>query len=305
MGLDAGCEIIAINKRPVDQIIAELLGLIPAEAGGMSTKYRELNRNFHHYFHMLDASGQFQIEYSGSESGGTVELEALPYAMIPKRDPSTSFPAYGFHMHKDLETGILRVSSFAIRDLEEYFSFLDATFISLKESGIGRLVLDLRENQGGHPIFAAQLFSYLTPNDFTYFERNPDVVEFEPLYNPMHPNPNNFSGNLYVLVNGACLSTSGHLISLLKYHTNALFIGEEPGSTFSCNDHSIPFKLAHTGMEVNIPRTTFRTAVNGFDDGASFPLDHKVELTVEDILSGRDMYKEFVFQLINQNIAGP
>jgi hypothetical protein len=302
--LEAGCEITAINGIPVDKIIDELLGLIPAEAFGTSTRYQELNRNFHHYFHMLDPSGQFHIDFIASGSRGMIELDALPYPVVCGEGPSMNLPPYSFHMHDNPETGILKISSFGIRDMEDYFAFLDAAFVSLKEAGTGTLLLDLRDNQGGHPIFAAQLFSYLTPHDFTYFERNPDVVEFEPLYNPMHPNPNKFSGNLYVLVNGACLSTSGHLISLLKYHTNALFIGEEPGSSFTCNDHSIQLKLAQTGMEVNIPRTTFRTAVKGFKEDASFPLDHKVEVTVQDLLSGRDCYTDLVFQLINQDITG-
>ena len=102
---------------------------------------------------------------------------------------------------------------------------------------------------GGHPIFAAQLLSYLTDHEFTYFQRNPDVADFEPLYNPMQANPLNFEGNLFVLVNGKCLSTTGHLISLLKYHTQAKFIGEEPGTSFLCNDFSTQIKLPNPGWK--------------------------------------------------------
>jgi hypothetical protein len=168
----------------------------------------------------------------------------------------------------------------------------------MNTSGTPNLVLDLRDNRGGHPIFAAQLFSYLTDSDFTYFQRNPEIEEFEPLYNPMQPNKNHYKGSIFVLVNGSCLSTTGHLISLLKFHTKALFIGEEPGSSFSCNDLSIQYQLPNTGMEVNIPHTTFVTAVSGFEEGKPFPVDCEMNISIGDLLNGNDSYTSFVDKLI-------
>jgi hypothetical protein len=153
---------------------------------------------------------------------------------------------------------------------------------------------------GGHPIFAAQLFSYLTDQEFTYFQRNPDVVDFEPLFNPMQANPLHFEGNLFVLVNGKCLSTTGHLISLLKYHTQAKFIGEEPGSSYLCNDFSTQIKLPNSGIEANIPRTTFITAVEGFDDKLPFPVDYLVEIKVQDILNNKDNYLLYMQTLLSE-----
>jgi hypothetical protein len=172
--------------------------------------------------------------------------------------------------------------------MEGYMAELTRIFSQLKSQSVGSLMLDLRGNPGGHPIFAAQLLSYLVDEDFTYFKRNPKATEFEPLYMPMHPDPNRFKGNLYVLVDGGCLSTTGHLISLIKYHTDARFIGEEPGSTFICNDYSIRVSLPHTGIEANIPRLTFETAVEGFQQGNPFPLDYPVQFSIADIVNGID-----------------
>ena len=177
---------------------------------------------------------------------------------------------YSFHLNTSPEIGVLAVSSFGIRNMEKYFAFLDSTFRIMED--VPNLLLDLRDNHGGHPIFAAQLFSYLTNNDFTYFQRNPDVEDFEPLYNTMEPNQLHYKGNIYALVNGSCLSTTGHLISLLQYHTEAIFVGEQPGSTFRCNDFSIQLQLPNTGMELNIPRTTFMTAVEGYSENKPFQI---------------------------------
>jgi hypothetical protein len=302
VGLKAGFEIAAINNRPIDSIIEEILMLVPSEGNNMTRKYQELNRDFHKYFHMLDPSGKFTIEFVSSDSKGTVELDAFPYSEVHRvTEPEYSERHYSVQLFSNPDRAILKVPSFGIRNMETYFTFLDSTFLELKDKKVQDLTLDLRDNQGGHPIFAAQLLSYLSDREFTYFKRNHDVPDFEPLYQPMQPNPQHYEGRLYVLVNGNCLSTTGHLITLLKYHTEAIFIGEEPGSTFLCNDFSMQTSLSSTGIEVNIPRTTFVTAVSGFKEGEAFPIDYEVQNTVLDILAGRDTYASFVDDLIHVN----
>ena len=305
-GPEPGSEIISINNMPVSQIIGELLSIIPSEGTNMTRKYQELNRDFPGYFHMLDASERFLVEYSASGSGETVRLQSCTYEELQPRDlPAGELKSYNFHMESDPAYGVLKIASFGIRNMEDYFSFLDTVFINLNTAGTSTLVLDLRDNTGGHPIFAAQLFSYLTDKEFTYFRRNPDIADFEPLYNPMQPNKNHFNGNILVLVNGSCLSTTGHLISLLEYHTGALFVGEEPGSTFMCNDFSIQVQLPHTGMEVNIPRTTFVTAVPGLEKGQPFPLDYRVQQSLKDRIEGVDTYIYAVDTIAVKYMANP
>ena len=238
-----------------------------------------------------------------SDAEHSVNMQACKYSELRHRDVPEM--AYSFSMDTTTNSGILKVSSFGIMDMEAYFAFLDTTFLFMKQCGVPNLVVDLRGNQGGHPIFAAQLFSYLTDSDFTWFRRNQDVVEFEPLYNSMLANQNHFQGNIFVLVNGACLSTTGHLISQLKCHTGSLFIGEEPGSSFLCNDFSIQMQLPNSGIEVNIPRTTFVTAVTGFDEREPFHVDYQVSITVQDLLREGDSYRSKVSSLINEHSSLP
>lgn len=300
--LEAGCEIRAINGRPAYQIIEELLSLIPAEGNNKTRKYQELNRDFHTYFHMLDPAEVFTVEYVSSNAKRIVELDAIPYSSVFSMKASAlSEAVYSFQLHSDPEAGYLKLSTFGIRNMDDYFAFLDSVFLQMKESELQDLILDLRDNQGGHPIFAAQLFSYLTDKGFIYFQRNRDIRDFEPLYQPMQPNPNHYGGRLYVLVNGNCLSTTGHLISLLKFHTDAIFMGEDPGSTYLCNDFSTQIRLTNTGIDLNIPRTTFITAVTGYNEGEVFPLDHEIEISVQDILAESDTYTSFVYQIIQKN----
>jgi hypothetical protein len=116
----------------------------------------------------------------------------------------------------------------------------------------------------------------------------------------MSSNNLNFKGNIYVLINGGCLSTTGHLISLLQFHTGAQFIGEEPGSTFRCNDFSKQITLPKSGIAVNVPRTTFETSVSGFSLCEPFPLDYQVKETATDITGNEDPVVSKVLSVIKE-----
>lgn len=304
-GLVPGVEINSINGRPASEIVEELLSMVPAEGDCQTTKYHEINRDIHSYFYFLDRSGSFEIQFTASAVPHKLVLEACRYSRL-KRDAISklSSPVY-FSLETDPKVGVLKVESFGIRDMDGYFALLDSVFRELEEKEIPLLVLDLRDNSGGHPIFAAQLFSYLTDHEFTYFKRNPEVKDFEPLYHPMQANPLAFKGKVFALVNGACLSTTGHLVSLLKFHTDAVFVGEQPGSTFSCNDFSTKIALPHTGIEMNIPRTTFVTDVSGFQEGVAFPLDYPVQETAKDRMDGTDPYMTRVHGIIKDTLSHP
>ena len=301
-----GSEIHSINEVPISEIIGQMLSLIPSEGGCLTTKYNEINRNFHTYFYLLDNSEAFEVEFLSPNANRKIKFPPCSYQDVTlhnaKEEPILPVE---FISDKNNDVGMIRVSSFNIRDMEGYMKLLDQLFLEFQANKPSHLIIDLRDNTGGHPIFAAQLLSYLTTREFTYFKRNHEVEDFEPLYNPMQSNPLHYEGNLFVLVNGGCLSTTGHLISLLKYHTNAKFVGEEPGSSYYCNDFGMQVTLPNSGLEVNIPRTTFETAVSGFKKGEPFPVDYYVENSVTDIIKGTDCYLSRVYKLIDEERSMP
>lgn len=305
-GIEPGSEIVSINNIPVRHILNQLLALIPSEGGGDTKKYHEINHEFHRYYYLLDHSESFEIVFQTQADRGKVILQACRFDEIfPQAEEVVSDLPVEYSRDDLNNLAIMKIPSFAIRDMEGYMMLLDSLFLDLGNRDTPHLVLDLRGNQGGHPIFAAQLFSYLTTDEFTYFRRNPKVPDLEPLYHPMQPNENHFRGKMYVLVDGGCLSTTGHLISLLRYHTSAVFVGEEPGSSFSCNDFSMQVTLPHTGIQANIPRTTFETDVSGFVNGTPFPVDHPVSFSIEDLIKNGDSTLRYVRELIGKPTTIP
>jgi len=296
-----GCEILSINKKSVKDITQFLHRFIPSEGNNLSTKQYFLNKNFNSLFNLLDNSSTYNVEFVHLNTTLKRTLNACKFTEIEHFiNSDTRFKPDEFFINQENSTGYLTVRSFVIHDINKYISDMDHIFLKLQKNNINKLVLDPRGNSGGHPIFAAQLFSYLTDKEFTYFKRNKDISEFEPLYNEMQPNPIQFKGNIYVLINGGCLSTTGHLVSLLKYHTNAIFIGEEPGSTYLCNDFSLKVFLPNTGIEVNIPRISFETALSNIEKYNPFVVDYKITQTVEQYLKGHDCCLDFVSKLITK-----
>lgn len=294
-----GSEITSINGTQVDEILKQLFMFISVEGNNTSTKYNELNRHFNKYLQLLFDSEIYVIEYSALGEKQSIKVKGIESNTF-NSDVIGALPL-DFFLDSDSNVGFIKIRAFEFDDINTYIQQSDSIFKTLKEENIGNLVLDLRDNSGGHPIFAAQLFSYLTDHDFTYFKQNSNVPEFAPLYQPMQPSQFRVCGNIFVLVNGGSLSTTGHLISLIKYHTDAIFIGEEPGSTFYCCDNSMQLALPNTGIEANIPRSIFETAVSGFDRNQPFPLDYRLDISIEKLVAGRDDYMDFVINLIREN----
>lgn len=299
--IDKGSEILSINGVPMAKIIHSLMSFIPSEGNNITSKYYELNKNFSTRYNLIDDSDSFQIDYVKPEGHmmSSLSISAESYDVVFNSKEKSCDPFHvQFSIQEDNKAALLEITSFGIQDINWYLSFMDSIFNQINRQKIPNLILDLRGNSGGHPIFAAILYSYLSNQDFVYFKENPEIVEFEPLYKPMQASNNYFSGTCYVLVDGGCLSTTGHLISLLKYHRRAIFIGEEPGSWFYCNDNSKKIKLPNTGIELAIPQSTFETAIEGYKKGDPFIVDHPVRISINHLTSERDVYIYVVKKLL-------
>lgn len=266
---------------------------IPVEGKNTTTKYFEINKKFADYYVLIENAEIFELVYkNGNGKKALTTLESTTYddlAILLKFDhhsPDGAFPI-SYTLLDQKNTALMTIPTFGIQDINYYIHFMDSIFILARENNLQNLIIDVRGNSGGHPIFAAQLFSYLTDTNFIYFNPTGRVEELAPLYTSLPPNPMNFSGKSIVLVNGGCLSTTGHLISLLKYHNSSTIIGEEPGSSYRCNDMSQQISLPNSGLVVNIPTMVFQTEVSGFTRQSSM-LDIHTNVDIEDVLQHND-----------------
>ncbi len=298
----AGAEITAINGMSVTAVIDTLLTNITADGKNLTKKYSIMNQQFSELYRLFIGSpDRFTVDYLDSKGSGSVELSGISWDDLVYQLSDPSFPDPGNPLDYSVETksiAMLRIRSFNFYDprpLAQFKSFIDGTFQAIKNDGITSLILDLRDNGGGDPNATSYLLSHLIQEPAPYFSQ--ETQAYDHLKIPLQPAENAFAGRLFVLINGASFSSTGHLCSLLKYHKRAVFIGEESGGTYSCTDNSRDFPLPVTGLILRYSTQEFSTAVMEIARGHGIPADHEVVPTVQDIINGRDVVKDYAIDL--------
>ncbi len=308
--LQPGTELLAINGRSLPDILAEMSRQISADARNESSKRYHIEYSFPVFYVMkVELPVAYDLVYlspSGSskqklhlEGVGYQQLMQRFYAEHPERNPS-HFPL-DLTFPDEEGTALLSVRSFGWFNREPYLQAIDSMFTVLKEKGTKHLIIDLRGNGGGDPPLSAHMLAHIARKPFLYFAKPKALEEYYPLqFSVQPPAENAFSGDVYVLTDGGCASSTGHFLSLVKYYGWATIIGSETGSSFSCNDGSIRINLPNTGISFNLPTRSVVTAIKRFRIGEPLRPDHVVEYTVEDIKKGNDPVMAAALRMIEE-----
>ncbi|HTO22372.1 MAG TPA: S41 family peptidase, partial [Spirochaetia bacterium] len=244
-------------------------------------------------------------------SAGAVDLDGVSKAELERQASAAGFP-YGLpeggpHWSFSVDRpgiAILSVRTFLFpMGKTDYEKFFDHAFDVMRENRTQALILDLRGNWGGDPDAAAYLFARLIREPAPYFEQGTPL--YGPLTRAIPPAPNAFGGELIVLTDGACFSSTGHLCSLLRFHGLATFVGEETGGSWSTTDGAADYVLRCTGMRLRSSNSTFRTAVTGFPVGRGVSPDVEVAPAIADLIAGRDPVMERALSLAGLEETDP
>ena len=304
--IQSGTRLRSINGEDMSILHRRLMECIPADALNPFAKSFEINHDLASVYSLyIGTSDAFDVECVGPD-GKPVKVQirgmkpgqfaAFSEKTLPGSPVTDSLP-FSQTLDEKNRTAILKVKAFMASDWQKYNRYLHNFFTRLREEGFRKLIIDVRGNKGGHPFFAAELLAYLSPKGFPYFVLPIEQGEFAPLYHSFPPRDEYFRGDLYVLMDGGCRSTTGHFLSLIRYHRLGLLIGEPSGSSFYANDQSIQVSLPETGITLNLPRTNFQTAVEGFNMGDLLLPDHAVAPSLEDLILKRDVQLEYAWKL--------
>jgi hypothetical protein len=303
-----GAEILSINGRAIGDIIAVFLNNIPSDGENTSRKYFMMNKWFHAYYIIfIENPKTYKVTYMPMNGGNRQEAMLTPLVgeqyknkmgeIITEPDNED----YNGFLEKDY--AVLNINSFSFYDTyrtKKFWEFLDAFFADIRENSVEHLILDLRDNGGGNPDNAAYLFRHLISKACAYYAKNA-FPRWEYLKDPLEPFKNNFTGRLYVLINGGCFSSTGHLCSLLKHHDIGVFIGQETGGSFAAGSMYNNVLLFNTQIKCHYSRVVSETAVSGLKEGRGIMPDYVISPTREDYLTGRDPEMEFALGLINSS----
>ena len=190
----------------------------------------------------------------------------------------------------------------------QFKTFVDSAFADINARQTRYLIVDLRNNAGGHNSFSDHLIAYFADKPFRWFSdftirtsevlkaqtkkkypgaipdaftRNmlevPDGETFayeQTMQQPM-PDSQRFQGKVYVLVNRQSYSMAAVSAALIQDYGFGEIVGEETGDTPTLYAAQFSFQLPRTSVEVKVPKG-YIVRPNGDEKLAGVIPDHLV-----------------------------
>ena len=331
-------EILAINNKPIAEILGILLKSIPSDGYNKTEKILILNHRFAFWFQtIIDDSQNFEVEILSNDKWQRIAVKGRSKEAFPSMDSLESSHKKQLNFQVTNDIGVLTIHSFAKstikRNRQNFKKFIKTTFKDLEEKQIKNLVVDLRYNTGGTDGNAALLASYFFDKPFRYWDRievtEPIAKEIKGVYKLFYRKPMKkdstyhwrttwftnefdyykiqkpakfpFGGRAYLLTNGLCLSSCADLIAILAHNKKAKVVGQESGGGYQGNTSGImPKNKIPAGLEITVPLLKYTNAVDPVVNiGRGTIPDYVVTPSLDDWIEKNDVEKEFVMQLIS------
>ena len=179
-GITANDEIIAIDGRSSAAVVATMLPYLRADGSSDGKRLRQLGHD-RPDFSMMDivwpllappGEGRFQLQVRSGD--GVVRTVAAPATTLAAR--AASLKAQGvasidasWRLRIDGDLAVLTLPTFAFyRSKFDWRGFMAESFATLRQRQIGRLVIDIRDNEGGDGEIGLELLSWLVKSPVTY-----------------------------------------------------------------------------------------------------------------------------------------
>ncbi|RAV98940.1 hypothetical protein DQQ10_21825 [Pseudochryseolinea flava] len=212
------------------------------------------------------------------------------------------------------------------------------SFRALDELKVDNLVIDLRGNTGGMTFVPPFLYSFLTDQDFKFKNKlvfkhgyrfsRPETLNrsrFSDWVNrqlmkevndttfewTLHNNTKTrykaqrkpFQGKVFVLVDGITSSGAAEFATLVHHFKRGTLIGEESGGDYNG-------VTAYDRTYLQLPNSKVGVLIAGYRSimawneiqyhGHGVPVDYAIAPTIEDVLLGKDLELEIVYNLIER-----
>jgi C-terminal processing protease CtpA/Prc len=327
-----GCKIVKINGNDIQKIVTDLQKYFVNEGENKSAINQQL-KTFPFFYYIYDQSENFIVEYlDSSKIIQTINFKGLEYEKFQKSiSERKEFIEEEFSNNGN---AILKINSFANgydetqRKISE--KQLDVFFRKLDSLKTKHLILDLRDNGGGAIEIASYLLSYLINKPFYYLEyygtkfksikdwvhfaQYPDQIEEINLTKTILKNGlycvtdddwgylkqqqnkiTYYKGELSVLINGGCGSTTGHFLALLREYSIGKFYGEYSFQSNYSNSGIQNFILPYSKTLYSIPFYYFKINTHKFIyDPKGIKPDFEILLEPNDLKTNFDRQLNFV-----------
>lgn len=334
-------ELLSINGNAADGIRDSLLRCISfADGYSESGKYYQLNNFFPGiYSTYYGSSPDYVVQISEKGAIRTVRLRGVALKQISDYNsagkPLDKFP-FEFRIHENIAAVIDVDRFFSLPGEISFNKFLKTSFRQIKEKGINNLIIDLRGNEGGNENLGIKLYRYIAKSPFRYYDRisvskkqdsdidfkYPFIFRFASIFNrkgdetdeftlgkglkQQKPVRDNFTGKVYLLLDGQSFSVSAEFASRAKSDGRCTVIGTETAGGYAMNTSGFftIVNLPNSKIDLGIPLLGFHMAdlndINPKDRGI-LP-DHYVKPTIEQMIINNDYIMKYTLSLIRDPI---
>jgi hypothetical protein len=233
-----GLVLSKINGEAIENIMAKMLEIEPADGFNMTSKYRWIEGAFSKYYaRYFPASKFITLELLNPDNNTKIVYENIPsctfkeftklYEEIKKQVPNYTFSkSSDFSIDPITSTAVITVNTFSLgsyTDKRKGFQlFLEKAFDSISSQKIKHLIIDIRKNEGGEQGMEDHFLSYLTNEEYKKYK----YVEI-PGFTYSFLEHTNYAGQKEILIEELkedfYLSTDGRYLNKEGH-----YIGEKP-----------------------------------------------------------------------------
>ncbi|MEP2774261.1 MAG: S41 family peptidase [Fulvivirga sp.] len=321
--IQKGDEILSINGRPTDELVADMMTYLSTDGHIKSSAYYKLTAGFNWMYYLyIEQPEKFELSYKIRETGTIAEITMPAITRQQMVDnlkdknttkkapmaPSGAEEVYEFEIEDGV--GFLTLKSFNRQLIERHKikakKLYKEVFEKLNESNVENLVIDLRNNNGGRYEFGFEILPFIMKEERSgWFKTSISWEGKVKEYKLPRQDKANFMGDIWVLVNGGTFSTSSSLARYLKEYAGATIVGEEGAGRYEGF-------VAGSQQYVHLPNSKLRVAIpryhNKFPESSVQKTtnrgvlpDQEVVYTVNDLIEERDMAMEKVRKLIAES----
>jgi len=284
-----GDELVAIDDKPINEILQQLYPFVSAEREYFKLAKMEFWSFPRLFFQLNGKKDNWKIQVK-TKNGEIANLAVRAVSVMDfegNRNGEVVNPKKKVSLYGDI--AYLNAGQFGSEAVDGemlYRKFIDSTFAVIKDNKIKNLIIDLRNNPGGHNAYSDYLISYFANKPFKWYSsfsvktskilkehtlqqtdttdeytkailRNRDGKVFTydfPFYRPIEKSKR-FKGKVYVLINRQTYSMAAVSAALIQDYKFGKIVGEETGDVPTLYASQFSYTLPQTGIIVKVPKS--------------------------------------------------
>jgi len=175
--LPVGGEVLTINGRSVGEIVASFSCLFAAENRSTNSQLITENTNVLRLWLWLEYGPVESWDLKIRSNDGKVNsytIKSVTATELECHEATANLASkYSYQYFPKYDTSLLEINSFGgfEGDLRGFKEFLSESFRKIRKQKVTNLIIDVRENEGGHDNRVSQLMGYLTAKPYRMYEK--------------------------------------------------------------------------------------------------------------------------------------